>query len=65
MSFHLYFFAIFISLWGSTHDSVDCKSAHRSPAARDSFKHVHDWWKAGCYAGETMVLVLLRGGPWT
>ena len=24
MSFHLYFFAIFISLWGSTHDSADC-----------------------------------------
>ena len=28
MSFHLYFFAIFISLWGSTHDSADCWSAH-------------------------------------
>ena len=38
MSFHLSFFAIFISLWGSTHDSVDYWSAHRSPAARDSFK---------------------------
>ena len=24
MSFHLYIFAIFISLWGSTHDSADC-----------------------------------------
>ena len=24
MSFHLYFFANFISLWGSTHDSADC-----------------------------------------
>ena len=24
MSFHLYFVAIFISLWGSTHDSADC-----------------------------------------
>ena len=35
MSFHLYFFAIFISLWGSTHDSADCRSAHRPklPAA--------------------------------
>ena len=41
------FFAIFISLWGSTHDSADCWSAHRSSAARDSFKRVHDWCKAG------------------
>ena len=40
------FFAIFISLWGSTHDSSDCWSAHRSSAARDSFKRVHDWCKA-------------------
>ena len=32
MSFHLYFFAIFISKRGSIHDS----------AARDSFKRVHD-----------------------
>ena len=47
MSFHLYFFAIFISLWGSTHDSADCWSAHRSSAARGSFKRVHDWCKAG------------------
>ena len=47
MSFHLYFFAIFISLWGSTHDSADCWSAHRSSAARDSLKRVHDWCKAG------------------
>ena len=47
MSFHLYFFAIFISLWGSTHDSADCCSAHRSSATRDSFKRVHDWCKAG------------------
>ena len=49
MSFHLYFFAIFISLWGSTHDSANCWSAHRSSAARDSFKRVHDlckaWWR--------------------
>ena len=29
MSFHLNFFAIFISLSGSTHDSVDWWSAHR------------------------------------
>ena len=29
---------IFFSLWGSIHDSADCWSAHRSPAARDSFK---------------------------
>ena len=36
------FFVIFISLWGSTHDSVDCWSAHRSSAARDSFKREHD-----------------------
>ena len=42
MSFHLYLFAIFISLWGSTIASVDWWSAHRPPAARDSFKRVHD-----------------------
>ena len=36
-----YIFAIFISLWGSTHDSADCWSAHRYSAARDSFKRVH------------------------
>ena len=42
MSFHLYLFAIFISLWGSTHDSAHCWSAHRSSATRDSFKRVHD-----------------------
>ena len=30
MSFHLYFFAIFISLWGSTHDSADRWSATAS-----------------------------------
>ena len=41
MSFHLYLFAIFISLWGSIHVSADCWSAHRSLAARDSFKRVH------------------------
>ena len=41
-----YFFAIF-PLWGSTHNSADCWSAHRSPAARDSFKRRHDWCKAG------------------
>ena len=35
MSFH-----IFVSLWGSTHDSVDCWSAHRPPAACNSFKCV-------------------------
>ena len=28
-----YIFAIFISLWGSTHDSADCWSAHRSLTA--------------------------------
>ena len=53
MSFHLYFFAIFISLWCSTHDSADCWSAHISSAARDSFKCVHDscksgWSRPGC-----------------
>ena len=48
MSCHLYFFCfVFISLWGSTHDSVDYWSAHRSPAARDRFKRVHDLCKAG------------------
>ena len=34
------FFCNFLLLWGSTHDSVDCWSAHRSPAARDIFKRV-------------------------
>ena len=33
-------FCYLCSLWGSTLDSVDCWSAHRSPAARDSFKRV-------------------------
>ena len=47
MSFHLYFLAIFISLWGSTHDSADCCSDHRFPAARNSFKCEHDWCMAG------------------
>ena len=42
-----YIFAIFISLWGSTHDFADCWSAHRSPAARDSFKRVQDRCQAG------------------
>ena len=40
-------FAIFISLWDSTHDSADCWSAHRPPAARDSFKRVHERCEAG------------------
>ena len=40
------FFAIFTSLWFSTHDSVDCWSTARPSAARDSFKRVHDWCKA-------------------
>ena len=40
------FFAIFISFWVSTHDSANCWSAHRPPAARDSFNHVQDWCKA-------------------
>ena len=31
-----FFFAISISLWGSTHDSADCWSAHRFQAARDT-----------------------------
>ena len=48
-----YCFAMFISLWGSTHDSVDCWSAHSSPipaADRDSFKRVHHchWYVVGC-----------------
>ena len=43
MSFHLYFLAICISLWGSTHDSADCWSAHSPPpSARVSFKSVPD-----------------------
>ena len=41
------FFSICISLWSSSQDSADCWSAHRSPAARDSFKRVHDWCMAG------------------
>ena len=32
---YCYFFVL------GTHDSVDCWSAHRSPAARDSFRRVH------------------------
>ena len=47
MSFHLKKKFLFISLWGSTHDSADCWSAHRSSAACDSFKCVHDWCEAG------------------
>ena len=49
MSSHLYFL-LFVFRSGapaSTHDSADCWSAHRSPAARDSFEHMHDWCKAG------------------
>ena len=38
---------IFISLWGSIHDSADSWSAHMSLAAHDSLKRVHDWCKAG------------------
>ena len=34
-------------LFRSTHGSGDCWSARRSSAARDSFKRVHDWCKAG------------------
>ena len=43
------FFVIFISLWGSTHDSAYCWSAHISPAARDSFKREldRDAWLGG------------------
>ena len=36
------FFCNFVSL-GSTHDSTDCWNAHRSPAARESFKCVQGW----------------------
>ena len=65
MSFHLYFFGNYYFALGSTHDSVDCWSAHRSPAARDSFKlrqlqssnrdsfkRVNDW----CMAGLTLAI---------
>ena len=38
MSFHPYFFCIFISLWGSTHDSADCWTAHISSAAHDKLQ---------------------------
>ena len=41
------FFCYFFSLWGSTHDSVDCWSAHRSLVARDSFKRVRRCCMAG------------------
>ena len=41
------FFDTFILLWGSTHDSAECWNAHRSPAARDSFKRVYDLCTAG------------------
>ena len=47
MSFHLYLFAIFISLWGSTNDYVDWWSAHGPPAARDSFNVCTTDYKAG------------------
>ena len=40
-----YIFLQFVFALGS--DSTDCWSAHRSPAARESFKCVHDWCKAG------------------
>ena len=33
---------LFYSGAPSTHDSADCWSAHRPPAARDSFTRVHD-----------------------
>ena len=35
MSFHLMCCYLF-PLWGSTHNSADCWSAHRSPASRDA-----------------------------
>ena len=35
-----YRFAIFISPFGSTHDSADCWSAHRSPVARETASNV-------------------------
>ena len=61
------FFAIFISLWGSTHDSANCWSAHRSSAARDSFKRVHDlckaWWRRpGAPPPQTKILATPVGG---
>ena len=37
-----YIFLLFFFALGSTHDSTDCWSAHRSPAARESFKCAHD-----------------------
>ena len=42
-----YIFCHFYFALGLPHDSADCWSAHRSSAARDSFKRVHDWCKAG------------------
>ena len=33
-------FCYLLPLWGSTHDSADCCSAHSHPAARDCFKRV-------------------------
>ena len=42
MSFHQHFLQFFFAR-GSTHDSTDCWNAHRSPAARESFKCVQGW----------------------
>ena len=48
MSFRRYFFAIFISLWGSTHDSADCFSAHRPQLpATASNVCITDAWLGG------------------
>ena len=45
MSFHLYFLQFFFAL-GSTHDSTDCWSAHRSPAARETCTRLMQGWVA-------------------
>ena len=44
-------FLLFFPALGSTHNSADCWSAHRSPAARDSFKRLMQ----GCVHGVGLV----------
>ena len=68
MSFHLLllFCYFYFALGLHVHVSADCWSAHRSPAARDSFKHVHDWCKAGWRrpsAPQTKILATPVVGP--
>ena len=65
MSFHLYFFAIFFR--SGIHPWFYC--AHISSAARESFKRVHDWCKAGWHRPGTKSWLRRRcqqhKHPWT